>query len=260
MAVPGKDAEHRASALEVRERERRRRRRQGPSVGERWRRGRDSNPRCFRTPLFESGTINHSDTSPRERIPNAGPVDRAERGSASARGERREELLGLVAADPADDLDPARQGGCWASWMTVPAAPSRVLATAKTSASTSLSSSAPTHIAHGSWVAKIVASARRTVPSLRAASRRATTTAWAVGSLVSWTRSWARTTIASSTTATAAMGRSPRSSGEPGLGQRLAHEQLVVHGPMLADGPLADRRAGGSIRYRNATDRARSER
>ncbi len=35
-----------------------------------WRRGRDSNPRCFRTPLFESGTINHSDTSPPERIPN----------------------------------------------------------------------------------------------------------------------------------------------------------------------------------------------
>ena len=33
-----------------------------------WRRGRDSNPRCSRTPLFESGTINHSDTSPRERI------------------------------------------------------------------------------------------------------------------------------------------------------------------------------------------------
>ncbi len=29
-----------------------------------WRRGRDSNPRCFRTPLFESGTLNHSDTSP----------------------------------------------------------------------------------------------------------------------------------------------------------------------------------------------------
>ncbi len=29
-----------------------------------WRRGRDSNPRCSRTPLFESGTINHSDTSP----------------------------------------------------------------------------------------------------------------------------------------------------------------------------------------------------
>ncbi len=33
-----------------------------------WRRGWDSNPRCFRTPLFESGTINHSDTSPRKRI------------------------------------------------------------------------------------------------------------------------------------------------------------------------------------------------
>ena len=36
-------------------------------------------------------------------------------------------------------------------------------------------------------------------------------TAWAVGSFVSWTRSCARTTIASSTTATAALGRSPRS-------------------------------------------------
>ena len=33
------------------------------SIGE-WRRGWDSNLRCFRTPLFESGTINHSDTSP----------------------------------------------------------------------------------------------------------------------------------------------------------------------------------------------------
>ena len=30
-----------------------------------WRRGRDSNPRwLLTTPLFESGTINHSDTSP----------------------------------------------------------------------------------------------------------------------------------------------------------------------------------------------------
>ena len=50
--------------------EHRRQRTQGPSDGGTWRRGRDSNPRCFRTPLFESGTINHSDTSPRERIPN----------------------------------------------------------------------------------------------------------------------------------------------------------------------------------------------
>jgi hypothetical protein len=42
-----------------------------------WRRGRDSNPRCFRTPLFESGTINHSDTSPRQRIPKVDrPADR----------------------------------------------------------------------------------------------------------------------------------------------------------------------------------------
>src|SRR5207249_5763788 len=39
-----------------------------------WRRGWDSNPRCFRTPLFESGTINHSDTSPRRRIPKGVPL------------------------------------------------------------------------------------------------------------------------------------------------------------------------------------------
>ena len=35
-------------------------------------------------------------------------------------------------------------------------------------------------------------------------------TAWAVGSSVSRTRSWPRATIASSSTATAAWGRSPR--------------------------------------------------
>ena len=66
-------------------------------------------------------------------------------------------------------------------------------------------------IAQGSWVVKMVASPRRAAPSFRAASRSTTMTAWAVGSLVSWTRSWARTTIASPTTATAALGRSPRS-------------------------------------------------
>ena len=59
-------------SLVNREREDRRgQRTPGRSAGaRRWRRGRDSNPRCFRTPLFESGTINHSDTSPRQRIPN----------------------------------------------------------------------------------------------------------------------------------------------------------------------------------------------
>ena len=41
-----------------------------------WRRGRDSNPRwLITTPLFESGTINHSDTSPGASIPAVhGPV------------------------------------------------------------------------------------------------------------------------------------------------------------------------------------------
>ncbi len=54
-----------------------------------WRRGWDSNPRCFRTPLFESGTINHSDTSPRQRIPKAvrvpGMTRRGDPGSHPAR-------------------------------------------------------------------------------------------------------------------------------------------------------------------------------
>src|SRR5256884_4101021 len=40
------------------------------------RRGRDSNPRGFRLPLFESGTINHSDTSPHSSLDFEPPVMR----------------------------------------------------------------------------------------------------------------------------------------------------------------------------------------
>ena len=43
------------------------------------------------------------------------------------------------------------------------------------------------------------------------------------------TRSWARATMASSTTATAAHAVARPLDGEPRLGERLAHEQLVVH-------------------------------
>ena len=79
----------------------------------------------------------------------------------------RDQLLGLVAADPRHDLQTARRGdGCWASWRTVPAAPSTGSGTAKTSAATSHSRSAPTHIGHGSRVVKIVASARCGVAEL----------------------------------------------------------------------------------------------
>src|SRR2546430_10750028 len=42
----------------------------------RMRRGRDSNPRGFRLPLFESGTINHSDTSPHRSLNFRSPVKR----------------------------------------------------------------------------------------------------------------------------------------------------------------------------------------
>ena len=70
-------------------------------------------------------------------------------------------------------------------------------------------------------------------------------TAWAVGSLVSWTRSWARATIASPTTATAAIGALTALHRRPRLGQCLVHEELVVHAAMLADGlrPSVTRRA-----------------
>ena len=84
--------------------------RRRPARHESWRRGRDSNPRCFRTPLFESGTINHSDTSPRERIANVG-------GGA----DRTIVLAGLPRARPPGAMrwpwcppgaPPPRRGGC----------------------------------------------------------------------------------------------------------------------------------------------------
>ena len=92
-------------------------------------------------------------------------------------------------------------------------------------------SSAPTHIGQGSIVQKIVTSRSRSLPTLRAASRSATTTAWAVGSSVSRTRSWPRATIASSSDGDRGVGPLATGDGGPRLGQRLAHVQLVVHGP-----------------------------
>ena len=103
-------------------------------------------------------------------------------------------------------------------------------------ASTSLSSRAPTHIAHGSWVAKIVASARRTAPELAGGlaehhddgvgGRIVRLLDPIVGPddhrLVDDGDRGVR--------ALAALHRRPR------LGQCLAHEELVVHAAMLADG------------------------
>ena len=90
-------------------------------------------------------------------------------------------------------------------------------------------SSAPTHIGHGSSVEKIVASASRALPEL--AGGLAERDDDGVGGRVVrlGTRSWARATIASSTTATAAIGRSPAATRVLRLGEGLAHEQLVVH-------------------------------
>ena len=103
--------------------------------------------------------------------------------------------------------------GCWASWMTVPAAPSRVFGIAKTSASTSLCEQRPdAHRAR--LVGREDRGVREADPSRacgrpRAGRRRRRGRS---GRSVAWTRSWARATIASSTTATAATGRSPAAS------------------------------------------------
>ena len=69
--------------------------------------------------------------------------------------------------------------------------------------------------------------------------------AWAVGSFVSRTRSWARATIASLTTATAAFGLLAAFGGQAGLGERLAHEQLVVHDTMIQVAAIAGAAAWG---------------
>src|SRR5204863_8673817 len=85
-----------------------------------WRRGRDSNPRCFRTPLFESGTINHSDTSARERIAKA--VVAADQPKVPARGvhlTRRRRSGGLAPAPcaPAVAAGPAHSSSDPACWL-----------------------------------------------------------------------------------------------------------------------------------------------
>ena len=106
--------------------------------GSEWRRGWDSNPRCLRTPLFESGTINHSDTSPPGRIAKRGP-DREIRAPAAGwpssgpptgrRGQaRRSAAASWSSAASARRIPLMRstrrgRAGLLASWTTEPAAP-----------------------------------------------------------------------------------------------------------------------------------------
>jgi hypothetical protein len=115
-----------------------------------WRRGWDSNPRCLRTPLFESGTFNHSDTSPVERIPKAKaggsgmgrPPDSRGVGSGTP-GGRAGPLAGVQASAATAIRSAAsarripetrsirRESAGWsASWITEPAAPADALGTA----------------------------------------------------------------------------------------------------------------------------------
>ena len=93
--------------------------------------------------------------------------------------------------------------------------------------------SAPTHMAHGSWVVKMVTSGRRLASSLRAAACSVRSTAWAVGIALrrmrrGRERSWRR------------RGRRRRRRRLPlfcspaSLGDRLGHEELVVHRSSMA--------------------------
>ncbi len=101
----------------------------GRRAGWEWRRGWDSNPRCFRTPLFESGTINHSDTSPpgriakRRRIAYPAP-DRGARLPLQAR-RAAASCSSAASARRIPLMRSTRRGraGLLASWTTEPAAP-----------------------------------------------------------------------------------------------------------------------------------------
>jgi hypothetical protein len=73
----------------------------------------------------------------------------------------REELLGLVAADAAHDLELARQPAVLGQLERPAGGAVDDVGDGEDEASTSQASSAPTHIGQGSRVTKIVASARR---------------------------------------------------------------------------------------------------
>ena len=93
--------------------------------GGRWRRGWDSNPRCFRTPLFESGTFNHSDTSPRASLPKGarGPLAPAVRRAPGRQGSGRSSA---ASSRRMPETTPRRRGSprASASWTADWQAPS----------------------------------------------------------------------------------------------------------------------------------------
>ena len=75
-------------------------------------------PSTTRTPLRGRGYQTRVEPGPEPR--------RRRTRQATGAATRREERVGLVATDAADDLDAAAAAtSCWASWMTVPAAPLR---------------------------------------------------------------------------------------------------------------------------------------
>src|SRR6266480_4034650 len=125
---------------------------------------------AHRTPLFESGTLNHSDTSP--------PGGESTNGSDGVAIEPQAEAGVPSARRRASASRTPEMIEIWwgrdllrASWRTVPALPRSSSGTAKTRARTWVSSRAPTHMGHGSLVVKMVTSDSRRVPSFLAAAR-----------------------------------------------------------------------------------------
>ena len=173
--------------------------------------------------------------------------------SAAARqatGVDLEEGLGLVAADAADDLDPSpEQRRCWASWMTVPAAPSGCSAARRR---------APRRRSRG---------ARRRTSRRARGSRRSSRRRGSRSRACGPPRGGRRRPRAPSGRSSPGRGhglarpsprrrrprprsgRSPRLARQLRLGEGLAHEQLVVHGHDASRRPSADRQG----RYRTAT-------
>ena len=191
-----------------------------------WRRGWDSNPRCSSHTAFRERhlkPLGHLSAAESSR----GWTDPRHAGRALRRWPApRLPAASLRLAHAGDHGQLVRQGLAAGQLDGAAGRPALLVRHGIDQAKTSVSTSAPTHMAHGSWVVKIVTSDSRRDSSLRAVPCRVST-AWAVGSRCSRVRSWSRAIMASSRTATAPTGSlfsSPAS-----LGDGLGHEELVVH-------------------------------
>ena len=192
---------------------------------------------------FEPAVLSHTAFRERHHQPlghlSAGEDTKRRRPAATApaqpRGDRARRAPRLVAADPADDLDPRGRPACWASWMTDPAAPSRSFGDGEDERLDIALQERPDAHRAGLHVAKIVASREP-----RGAELAGRLTQGARHGMGGRDRSSPGPDHEPARPSPRRRRPRPRSDARPGsararLRERLAHEQLVVHGPMLAD-------------------------